>query len=285
MLGAGRRYLSGLILATAVLTACGEQRDAGTTDRGDTDSTAAPNVIEGSFDVGGHELYLSCSGDGSPTIVYLHGSDGNSGNAGSIPDLLTGEYRVCVYDRANVGRSGRVAGPIPAEAAVSDLKTLLDVAEVPGPYLLLAASFGGLLGYTYAGTYPDTVSGMVLLDPSLPGEPEWEREWLPEDDWLPPDAWESTREKIDLVSAYDAAKDASATLPPIPVTLIATEEIPLPPDVPDAGVEALRAMQHEMVADFDPGNVILVEAPHYMEPEIPELIAETVRQVASAAGG
>jgi hypothetical protein len=29
--------------------------------------------MEGSFDVGGRELFLSCKGNGNQTLIYLHG--------------------------------------------------------------------------------------------------------------------------------------------------------------------------------------------------------------------
>jgi pimeloyl-ACP methyl ester carboxylesterase len=99
-------------------------------------------AIEGSFDVGDHELYLECRGDGSPTIVYLHGyigepSSGGRNNWATIPDLLEDRYRVCTYDRANVGDSGRGPGLQTGSDSVRDLRELLEAAEVPGPYVLL----------------------------------------------------------------------------------------------------------------------------------------------------
>jgi hypothetical protein len=87
---------------------------------GGADVELPGGVIDGSFDVGGHKLYMRCQGTGSPTVVYLHGyihdpSGGGSASAGTIPDLLATRNRVCVYDRANVGRSEPVAGPLRPE--------------------------------------------------------------------------------------------------------------------------------------------------------------------------
>jgi len=55
----------------------------------------------------------------------------------------------------NVGRSDRVRGRHTGADSVNDLHTLLDVAAVPGPYLLVGFSFGGLLAIMYGATYPD----------------------------------------------------------------------------------------------------------------------------------
>jgi pimeloyl-ACP methyl ester carboxylesterase len=46
--------------------------------------------------------------------------------------------------------------------------TLLDRANVPGPYVLAGHSFGGLYVLTFAAQYPDQVAGMVLLDSTAP---------------------------------------------------------------------------------------------------------------------
>jgi pimeloyl-ACP methyl ester carboxylesterase len=43
-----------------------------------------------------------------------------------------------------------------------------DAAAVPGPYLLVGASIGGLLSVMYAATYPADVVGILLLDSTLP---------------------------------------------------------------------------------------------------------------------
>jgi pimeloyl-ACP methyl ester carboxylesterase len=57
----------------------------------------------------------------------------------------------------------------PADA-INGMHSLLAAAEVAPPYVLLGASFGGLLSYLYANTYPEDVVGMVLLDAMFPDE-------------------------------------------------------------------------------------------------------------------
>jgi pimeloyl-ACP methyl ester carboxylesterase len=85
---------------------------------------------------------------------------------------LAGRVRVCTYDRLNVGRSDSDAGRHTGADSVRELHALLDAAAVPGPYLLVGFSFGGLLAIMYAGTYPDQVTGLVSLDGSLPTDDE-----------------------------------------------------------------------------------------------------------------
>jgi len=135
-----------------------------TSERGD-----ARTEVEGSFDVGPYELFISCQGSGSPTIVHLHGLGGTSVDAAPLPETVGGPQRFCVYDRANVGSSDSDGRRHTGAASVRDLHALLAAAEVPGPYVLVGASFGGLLAMMYAATYRDDVVGLVLLDAMLPG--------------------------------------------------------------------------------------------------------------------
>ena len=50
------------------------------------------------------------------------------------------------------------------EARVADLHALLHAADIPGPYILVAHSFGGALVRLFTQTYPSEVAGLVLID-------------------------------------------------------------------------------------------------------------------------
>ena len=246
-----------------------------------TVADASPEVVAGSFDVGGHELYIACAGSGSPTIVYLHGWIDDStfsgmSSARQVSDLLDGRYRVCRYDRANIGKSGQAPGPLTGESSVADLHALLEAAEVPGPYVLLGASFGGLLSHMFAVTYPDEVSGMVLLDPSLPDEiTRVDEVFLPDEYKIRAGDWETTSEKIDRLTTYAQAEAMIGREPQIPVTLLTPHDLDIPSELPVAEmVPVIRTLQQELVARYGSGEVIMVSAPHYMEPVIPDRIAE-----------
>lgn len=249
-------------------------------------TTSTGNNIDGYFDVGGHKLNLSCAGSGSPTVVYLHGfisdpSGGGSRNSGDIPGLLDKHHRVCIYDRANVGRSrldSVVDGPLTGKDSVQDLHALLVAAKVPGPYVLLGASFGGLIADMYAATYPDDVVGMVLLDASLPQDTKIDDRFLPKSERLQPDEWKTTTEQIDRLTTYHEAQAIEGNEPKVPLTYIGTTQIDLPSPV-KAMTAAIRAGQRRFVDRFSPGRLILLDVPHYMEPVIPDRIAREVELV------
>jgi pimeloyl-ACP methyl ester carboxylesterase len=255
--------------------------DASASPSPETATAATGEAIQGTFDVGGHSLFMRCEGSRSPTIVYIHGyihssSEGGGSNAGTIPGLLRDDYRVCIYDGANVGQSDPVNGRQTGADSVRDLHALLRAADVPGPYLLLAASFGGLIAYRYAVVHPEDVVGMVLLDANLPGDVAVDEEFGGEP---PPDDWKQTLEHIDIPATYDEALQLPTRSLDMVVTYIASTEVPPVPEY----IKGLRDMQNDFLERFTEGHFVQAAAPHFMEPAIPEQIAEEVRAVAELA--
>jgi pimeloyl-ACP methyl ester carboxylesterase len=131
----------------------------------DTRAYPAPGRL---IDVGGHRLHLNCTGSGSPTVVLEPGAGNMSSTLGWITPAVAKNTRVCVYDRAGRGWSEPADAPQNGVQIATDLHTLLQRGEVPGPYVLAGHSFGGLYVLTYAARYPDEVAGLALLDSTAP---------------------------------------------------------------------------------------------------------------------
>lgn len=115
-------------------------------------------------DAGGHRVHLNCTGEGSPTVV-LEGGAGDFSLVWALVQPPIAQFtRVCSYDRAGYAWSD--AGPQPRTMAqiAYELHTALANAGEKGPYVLVGASFGGLIVRVFANAYPDDVSGMVLVD-------------------------------------------------------------------------------------------------------------------------
>jgi pimeloyl-ACP methyl ester carboxylesterase len=77
-----------------------------------------------------------------------------------------------VLDEKTSSRSDPVPQPQTATDAVADLHALLGAAAIPGPYVLVGHSYGGLVVRLYASTYPGEVAGLVLVD-ALPAVETW----------------------------------------------------------------------------------------------------------------
>jgi pimeloyl-ACP methyl ester carboxylesterase len=121
-----------------------------------------------SYDVGGYELHLHCTGSGGPTVVLQSGLGGFSPSWARIAPAVAGTTRVCAYDRAGQGWSDDAPRIQDGLQAAADLHTLLDRAGENGPFVLVGHSIGGSHAMTYAARYPEQVAGMVLLDATDP---------------------------------------------------------------------------------------------------------------------
>jgi pimeloyl-ACP methyl ester carboxylesterase len=123
------------------------------------------------IDVGGYRLHLYCVGentDGRPTVILESGLGATSSSWGWIQPSVAKTTRVCAYDRAGMGWSDSSPAPRNAQNIAAELHTLLQNAQIPGPYVLAGWSYGGMYARQYAEQYPDEVVGMVLLDSSSP---------------------------------------------------------------------------------------------------------------------
>ena len=101
---------------------------------------------------------------------------------------------------------------------MQDLHALLAAAEVQGPYLLIGFSFGGLLAAMYAGTYPEDVMGILMLDASLPTDDEVDA-LIPADMRAEVKAdQEANPERVDFYRTLDQAEALLGSIPDVPVT-------------------------------------------------------------------
>ncbi len=63
------------------------------------------SVVSGKFDVGDHQLYMVCYGEGSPTVILEHGWGADSSTWDRIIPYIAAKTRVCAYDRVSSGAS------------------------------------------------------------------------------------------------------------------------------------------------------------------------------------
>jgi pimeloyl-ACP methyl ester carboxylesterase len=159
-----RRWLLYPVIAVLALASIGGGYE---TVRAAADARAYPMPGQ-LIDVGGHSLHLNCTGSGSPTVVLEPGGGEMSSNLGWIAPAVARDTRVCVYDRAGRGWSEPADTAQDGTQIATDLHTLLQRGNVPGPYVLAGHSFGGLYTLAFAARYPDEVAGMVLVDSTAP---------------------------------------------------------------------------------------------------------------------
>jgi len=109
------------------------------------------------------ELHCRVQGDtGLPPLVLLHGLFGAASNWSSIARRLASRYRVLVPDLRNHGRSPHHAD-CSFQALTEDLHGLLDEQSITAT-ILVGHSMGGKAAMQFALTYPQSVTGLAVVD-------------------------------------------------------------------------------------------------------------------------
>jgi pimeloyl-ACP methyl ester carboxylesterase len=299
------------VLALLVAAGCSGSNSDASTSSGSSETTQAAAVEESESDFaglvdigGGRKMYLECQGRGSPTVVLVSGfrgshddwtsvidSGGESKPSGSAVFPEVSKFtRVCAYDRPGTSRldgalspSTPVAQPTTAQDGAADLHALLKAAKQPGPHVLVAHSWGAMIGRLYASTYPDEVSGLVLVDPGS--------EFL--QTTLTPAQWakfvrgaKQPGEPKDLEAAdYQPSVRELSVAPPvrsIPAVVLTSDKCF--EFVPGAGgakatCQAWRAAQDQLATLLDAKHITDTNSGHFIQGEQPKLVIDAIRQV------
>jgi pimeloyl-ACP methyl ester carboxylesterase len=294
------------------------------------EATAIPTSgdFAGLVDIGGRSLYLECHGQGAPTVLLESGLDGRGdvwsrdglhppGARTMVQPGVAAFTRVCAYDRPGTigaadpdsdpggpefypSRSDPVPQPRTARDAMADLHALVRAAGIPGPYVLVAHSAGGLIDRLYAGTYPDDVAGMVLVDTTH------EDVWRNFEKVLTPAQYarfeESTTDDHELLAAYPEAEQlftapladspsvvevrAAAPLHPMPMVVLA-HGIPFPAPFDGWPTEEMEGVMLDAQRDLaglvpDARLVVATESGHDIHQDQPELVIDAIAAVVAA---
>src|SRR5437667_740524 len=256
---------------------------------------------------GGRKIYLECRCTGSPTVVLISGTRGahddwtylidptshavaQKPSESAVFPQIAKLTRVCAYDRPGTiqndntpTNSSPVRQPTTAQQGVTNLHALLSAAKEPGPYVLVGHSWGGLIARLFASTYPDQVSGLVLVDPAS--------EFLKSS--LTPAQWatyiEATRKLIESSGLEAPNHERSLALlhstpsvRVIPVVVLTSDKRF---DFGAGGSEAWpawRAAQDRLAKLLRAKHVSETNSGHAIQMEQPQFVIGAIRQVVEA---
>jgi pimeloyl-ACP methyl ester carboxylesterase len=307
-----RSHAAALVVGVVVLgSACasGPTPAASPVGTAASDDAADREDFARTFDIGGREMYLECTGDGTPTVILISGGgiaadlwDSPLGEKPTVYPTIAEATRVCAYDRPGTtraraeggfSRSDPVPQPVTPSRSATELHALLEAAGETAPFVLAAHSYGGLVARLYAHEYPEDVAGMVLVDSFSPELRDAMGDLWPS--WI---AWNTTPgeiiedypdyERVDFDPALDEIV-ANRSIGPMPlVVLTADQPYPaptqpgLPADIHLVTRDAQDASQRQVallvpgarhVTETDSGHDIMLENPVLVSDSILEVIA------------
>jgi pimeloyl-ACP methyl ester carboxylesterase len=130
------------------------------------------------IDIDGPVHYLDFGGRArGPVIVCVHGLGGSAINWSALAPRLTGHARVLALDLAGHGLT-QSRGRSPDVAANRVLLHRFVESVAPGPVILMGNSMGGMISLLEADAAPETVAGLILVDPALPLVPSRPDPWV-----------------------------------------------------------------------------------------------------------
>jgi hypothetical protein len=116
--------------------------------------------------VAGVRVHVRCSGSGTATVLLVAGYETGSVAWAAVEPTIAEQTRVCTYDRPGTGTSDPATEIATFSTQARDLQDLLTAIGEPGPYVVVGHSFGGAQAVAFASTFPDEVTGLVLVDAS-----------------------------------------------------------------------------------------------------------------------
>lgn len=165
----GHLRVAPLALCTSALVACAHQHAAPEAAPIVEKGARTSPVQDGIFQVGESRMHLHCEGTATPTIVFDSGS-GNDGTVwGGVVADISKLARACSYDRVGLGYSTRKKLTRTSQQMADELYALLQTAELPGPYVLVAHSAGAWNVRLFAASHPREVPALVLVDAATAG--------------------------------------------------------------------------------------------------------------------
>ncbi|WP_344611347.1 alpha/beta hydrolase [Dactylosporangium salmoneum] len=141
--------------------------------------------------VNGRTVYVEESGEGRDWVVFEAGAGCGRTCWDPVLPELSAEARLVTYDRAGRALSGRTAATPGIDDLAADLVAMTE-AVVPGGFVLVAHSMGGLVARRAAERLGPRLRGLLLADALPESSPVY-------------DTWDRTTGRIDRMMAVTQA--------------------------------------------------------------------------------
>ncbi|MEM8927177.1 MAG: alpha/beta hydrolase [Bacteroidota bacterium] len=195
-------------------------------------------------------------GEGSPVIVFLSGGGSNLVDFEPVQQEISMITKTISYDKLGIGKSQLADTPRTLENVASELRELLTKENiVNAPMILVGHSMGGSVARYYLHRYPDTIIGLILIDPGSEFlSTEYRKELTIEEIKVEDSILEAQiklipkgfRMEVDAYPKHDSTLKTFPFETSIPVTLLESNKI----DNNDSNQIKLIEIQKRLYRDF-----------------------------------
>ncbi|HEX6942235.1 MAG TPA: alpha/beta hydrolase [Gemmatimonadaceae bacterium] len=233
-----------------------------------------------------HRMAFFVAGDTAAPAVILEPGGASHLAWGALPSQIAQFASVVTYDRPGYGLSERCARPRSASVIAEELHEALATLRIKQPFVLGGWSLGGSFARVFGAMYPETVAGLVLIDPA----PDYFYDRAARDH---PDLWKSmleeqnrrvaTREEghraewaaWDATMAETRRSDAGLRAPVILLTATKAEDV----------LQSIWIDEHRNWArgKSNVRHVLVEGAGHAIYRDRPEAVLEALRDMIRAA--
>ncbi|MRS03544.1 alpha/beta hydrolase [bacterium] len=243
------------------------------------------------IDVGGYKMYLNCKGSGNPTVVMEAGFNDVSDTWALVQPEVAKITRTCVYDRAGLGLSEPGPEPRDSYLIINELKTLLEKADINGPYVLVGHSLGGMYMRLFIDQYPDEVVGLVLVDSAHIDDSQRSASVLPTVGPNESENLTSLREWLANPPVFAEIPERlfePGSLGSLPLVVLSVPKQQRPDDLPVELRDALDGiwvdLQNEWALISTQSTHIFVnDSSHFIQKDQPEIVIDAILQVVEEA--
>ena len=265
--------------------------------------------------IDGHAVRVQVAGlerrrPGEPIVVFEAGATNALEVWRHVLPSVAARAPVVAYDRAGLGRSEWDSVPPTPEHVAGRLHRLLQAIGAGPPYVLVGFSWGGVLVRYFAGYHPESIAGLVLVDPGPivtatlaeelapfdsigAGRAGYEAYWAATANLLrrAPPAAQAELTVLRRLMELEPAERGLRPLPEVPVVvLLAGKYLPLPLEVSfdlRAHFEVnlrhrVRHLQEWALASPEGAVVVSRRSTHAMPREEPGLIVWAIERVLAA---
>ena len=236
-------------------------------------------------DIKENTVNFNIKGTGSPVVVFESGLGEILKGWEQIQDSISKIATTVSYDRLGLGESSATEKPRTIDNLANELNDFLKDNKIDGPYILVGHSLGGFIIRKFQDSYPEKVLGLVFVDPShenlmeriLATKAEAEADMMTKGMngfyATKPIAIQNEFKEIPNMEkemkTIDFPKD-------IPITLIASYQIPPPPFKPeDIGIK--KELFNDWIEDKPKAKLIsTVKSGHYIHYSEPMIVINAI---------